>query len=65
MLSLWGEIDRFGKYGFKEPREASGWGCSLQGSQEVVKQPGHQLRKEHMAGGSPDQTPGEGGPAAE
>lgn len=44
------------EYGFKEPREVYGWGCSLQVSQEVMKQPEHQLRKEHMAGRSPGQT---------
>lgn len=58
-LSLWGETDGFGKYGFKAPREVHGWGCSLQVSQEVVKLLRYQLRKEHMAGRSPGQTPGE------
>lgn len=58
-LSLWGETDRFGKYGFKESREVHGWGCSLRVSQEIVKLLRYQLRKEHMAGRSPGQTPGE------
>lgn len=34
-------------------------------SQEVMKQPEYQLRKEHMTGRSPGQTPGEDGSVAE